>query len=474
MKLNSLYLFLAMVVATTFQVFSQAPQSIQYQTIVRDANGDIIANTSISLQITIRQTSVNGNDIYQETHSVTTNQFGLATIAMGSGVVSSGQFDTIPWANGSFYVNVALDPTGGNSYSDMGTSQLLSVPYSLYAEAAGSGGATGPTGPTGLDGSNGATGPTGADGSDGATGPTGANGADGSDGATGPTGGDGADGATGPTGPTGATGPTSGANALWSLNGSKIYYNSGNVGVGNTAPFALLDVTSNVNEKTLNVYNIAAGNNGQIASIQRTKDGQGGNDLLQIIVPSTSPSTMNMIEAEYGSGTITFRVDADGDLEIDGAAIKPGGGSWVAPSDARLKKDVVPYTDGLDKVLKVQPVWFSYNEKMDFTSFMPDDKNRYVGVIAQDMQKVAPYMVTTSDVQYDDNGNIIDQTQYLQYDATALNYMLVNAMKEQQAQIEALKAEVAELKKSKKEKRKDKRKKNDEELQSSCVKYEYE
>jgi hypothetical protein len=184
--------------------------------------GKLIANQLLGIEIVILQGSSTGTPVYTETDTVTSNQFGLFTIAIGKGKVISGAFGSIVWSTGDYWLQVLMDPTGGSSYVSMGASQLLSVPYALYAANASTSGPTGPTGPTGITGITGPTGlegntgPTGADGSIGATGPTGA---DGSIGATGPTGADGSIGVTGPTGaastvagPTGSTGP-SGSNA---------------------------------------------------------------------------------------------------------------------------------------------------------------------------------------------------------------------------------------------------------------------
>ena len=109
---------------------------------------------------------------------------------------------------------------------------------------------------------------------------------------------------------------------------------------------------------------------------------------------------------------------ADG-IEIDGDAEKPGGGSWSASSDRRLKKDITNYTDGLETLLRIRPVKYHYNE----TSGLPVDKE-HIGVIAQELKKVAPYMVFTSD-----NGK---GTNYLKVDFSAATYMLINATREQQ------------------------------------------
>jgi hypothetical protein len=124
-------------------------------------------------------------------------------------------------------------------------------------------------------------------------------------------------------------------------------------------------------------------------------------------------------------------------LHVNGTAAKPGGGSWTVASDQRLKKNVSAFTDGLDVLTKVKPVWFEYNGQAS----MPTDK-RYVGVIAQQMKEIAPYMVGRFTYQ-DTTGK---KTDYLDYDANALTYILVNAIQEQQKQMEQLKKEKDALK----------------------------
>ena len=204
--------------------FAQSPQLINYQGVARDVSGNVLANQAVGLKIDIRQTTATGIIVFEETHSITTNTFGLFNIKIGDGTPTLGSIASIDWSAGPYFIETSMDATGGTSYLPMGVAQMLSVPYALYAETSGSGGATGPQGPTGangtdgVDGATGPQGPTGAngtDGVDGATGPqgpTGANGTDGVDGATGPqgptgaNGTDGTDGATGPQGPTGADG----------------------------------------------------------------------------------------------------------------------------------------------------------------------------------------------------------------------------------------------------------------------------
>lgn len=111
-------------------------------------------------------------------------------------------------------------------------------------------------------------------------------------------------------------------------------------------------------------------------------------------------------------------------LSVNGSANKPGGGSWATFSDSRLKKNILDYSDGLNTLLKINPKRFHYNEKMDC-----DTSKEFVGIIAQDLKEIAPYMV--QDVKLKDEN-------YLSVDNSAMTYMLINAVKEQQAQIELL------------------------------------
>lgn len=189
-------------------VFAQAPQKINYQGIARDNAGLELANQAISLRFSIHQSTPTGTVSYNERHDgIITNQFGLFSIHIGDGFVLSGSMN-IDWSAGPYYLEVEMDPNGGNNFTSMGTSQLLSVPYALYAESSGNIGSTGPTGPTGWAGEIGPTGPTGPQGVSGNTGPTGADGLIGPTGLTGLQGVTGNTGAQGPTGPNGITGPT--------------------------------------------------------------------------------------------------------------------------------------------------------------------------------------------------------------------------------------------------------------------------
>jgi hypothetical protein len=118
-------------------------------------------------------------------------------------------------------------------------------------------------------------------------------------------------------------------------------------------------------------------------------------------------------------------------LHVAGDAGKPGGGTWTAASDRRLKKEIRPFSDGLTILKKINPVWFQYNG----LAGMPDDGKNYVGIIAQEMQATAPYTISTFT-------DPVSNTPYLNYDSNAVIYILINSVKEQQTEIEALRKQV--------------------------------
>jgi hypothetical protein len=114
-------------------LFAQVPQSFSYQSVIRDGTGELVANQQVGIQISILQGSATGTAVYTETHSPTTNANGLATLNIGEGTPSTGVFESINWGNGPYFVETSTDPAGGNNYSVSSVSQLLSVPYALYA-----------------------------------------------------------------------------------------------------------------------------------------------------------------------------------------------------------------------------------------------------------------------------------------------------------------------------------------------------
>ena len=117
-----------------FSSFSQSPEKISYQAIIRNSSNILVSNQSVGMKISILQGSTTGSSVYIETHTTFTNPNGLVSIEIGSGSVSSGSMSTINWENGPFFIKTETDPSGGISYSITGISQLLSVPFALHAK----------------------------------------------------------------------------------------------------------------------------------------------------------------------------------------------------------------------------------------------------------------------------------------------------------------------------------------------------
>lgn len=115
---------------------AQVPQLFNYQGIARDAGGNVLPNRVIGVQLSVLDGGPAGTVVYQETFTDTTNAFGLFSMQVGGGAVVSGTFASINWGTGNKYLQTAIDLTGGTNYSLSGTTQLLSVPYALYAQQA--------------------------------------------------------------------------------------------------------------------------------------------------------------------------------------------------------------------------------------------------------------------------------------------------------------------------------------------------
>jgi len=248
---------------------SGAPNGINYQAVIRNNLGALVANAPVAIRINIRQNSASGVVIFSEKHLVTTTQYGLVNFVIGAGAfLNGGPFATINWGNGPYYLDLGVAFSGlpnPTSYMAYGTQQMMSVPFALYAKSSGNllnqwkygtgvpavnlgttgdyyldtatgnvysktngtmwilisniMGPQGPLGLTGAQGIQGVPGPTGAAGATGPIGLTGPAGATGPQGVQGLPGTNGTNGAVGATGATGLTGPV-GAQGLPGTNGT--------------------------------------------------------------------------------------------------------------------------------------------------------------------------------------------------------------------------------------------------------------
>ena len=136
--MKKLLLSIFTVALSAITVFAQAPEKMNYQGVARDLSGNVLANQAVGLQVKIHSTTSGGAVVYQETHSASTNAFGLFNVVIGGGTVQSGTFSAITWGSNAFFAEVLMDATGGTSYTSMGTQQLVSVPYALNAKTAAS------------------------------------------------------------------------------------------------------------------------------------------------------------------------------------------------------------------------------------------------------------------------------------------------------------------------------------------------
>jgi uncharacterized protein (TIGR02145 family) len=132
------FLTLILINSIAFIALAQSPQKFAYQSVIRNAGNQLVANQNVGIKISILQGNATGSAVYAETHSPLTNANGLATLEIGGGAVLSGNFATINWANGPFFVKTEIDLNGGSNYTITNTSQLLSVPYALYANTTSS------------------------------------------------------------------------------------------------------------------------------------------------------------------------------------------------------------------------------------------------------------------------------------------------------------------------------------------------
>jgi hypothetical protein len=129
----------AVLLLITVLSFAQTPpEGINYQAIARDTTGKAMSNTNVVVKFTIWDAATGGNMLFTETQPpVNTNKYGLFTRVIGS--VQNSSFQNIPWEAGDKYLEVELSTTGGSTYISMGRTQMMSVPYALYAKNAGSG-----------------------------------------------------------------------------------------------------------------------------------------------------------------------------------------------------------------------------------------------------------------------------------------------------------------------------------------------
>jgi len=132
---------------TVYSGFAQSTMGFSYQAVIRNADGQPISNQEIGLRINLMAEEAE-TVYYAETHSATTSTQGIVSLVIGEGNVESGVLEDVPWSVGEIYLKIEVDPVGGTSYSELGTTKLNAVPYALFAVS----GNQGPQGEPGIDG----------------------------------------------------------------------------------------------------------------------------------------------------------------------------------------------------------------------------------------------------------------------------------------------------------------------------------
>jgi uncharacterized protein (TIGR02145 family) len=135
--MKKLFTLIASIIIS-INLFSQAPQKMSYQAVIRNASNELLVNKPVKMRISILQGSATGSSVYSELHSATTNANGLVSIEIGGGTSPTGIFSSINWGNGTYFVKTETDPNNGTNYTITGTTQLLSVPFSLHANCVSS------------------------------------------------------------------------------------------------------------------------------------------------------------------------------------------------------------------------------------------------------------------------------------------------------------------------------------------------
>ncbi|MDZ4750208.1 MAG: tail fiber domain-containing protein [Flavobacteriales bacterium] len=540
--MKNLYLLLTSIFVVSFALntFSQGPEAINYQAVIRDANGNILNDEFLSVQFTIYSSPFGGEPLtmqYREAHDALTNEFGLVNASIGFGQFSFGVFANLQWGLDEYHLKTEVDL--GNGWVDLGTQQLLSVPFAERADVAEdlaidfwkqSGnddvndsfdfigtttseelifktnntehmrvdvngnlgiGTNNPGHPQdglgfvgkmlhleGAADENAVILMSEADGVTNGTNVTQITHADGNfylrnhnpDGTLQMALGTGAD----PTmvitqddvqimnegysailkvsAPTGTlslvqmqnqqTGSTNNDGGLLEMIGNAMYLlnqESGNLicGTGGNNTLYISDddfVGININTPVTELH-VGTGTDASLSSHGYFMTGMvtglnivmDNNEIMARNDGNTSPLYLN---GNGGNMAIGQTVSPSWLLTVNGTAAKPGGGSWTATSDSRLKQNVQPYTFGLDEVLQIEPVSYHYIEQTGH-----DTSVEHVGVIAQDLQKISPKMVNECEME------MLDGTkgEYLNVDPSAFTYMLINAVKELKAENEALK-----------------------------------
>ncbi|OFY09563.1 MAG: hypothetical protein A2W93_00265 [Bacteroidetes bacterium GWF2_43_63] len=453
---------------------AQSPEAFNYQAVARDAAGDVMSNQAIGIRVSLHNGSAAGAVDYSETFTPTTNEFGLFTLSVGTGTPVTGQFDTLHWDVAQYWLQVEMDPAGGVAYADMGTSQLLSVPYAMYAskgvwEKMG-------TSAVYMDGRVGI----------GTTSPSAALDVVRNDNNTNSqiwvkqTGtGDASIGFNTPAGSWGIAtdqddfGKLKIGNSAFASSSPQMTFDmNGHIGMGTTTPTS----TSKLHVASTNRYAgyFTSDSVSYLTHAVHAEYKATSIDGIAVYGKSTPADFYGYggyFEGGYrgvfgysygtGSGYIGVRgiAETSGTGTVygvfgsaSGATGTPYGvycsgnggytGTWLAVSDSKFKKDVTNYSGALENIMKLRTV--SYNMKTEEYPFMGFSSGLQIGFISQEVKEIFPTLVEKGAHPGAEKEDA--EVEYLGMNYIGLVPVLVNAIQEQQQQIELLKQEIELLK----------------------------
>lgn len=418
-------------------VQAQVPGTLSYQGILMQSDGITpITDGAHSIVFKFYTVSSGGSSLFSRTVSVTTEK-GLYTCIIGGGSAPNAAFNSTEMGQlGSqqVYIGIALD--GGAELTPR--VQLTTSPYAYQAQSSYTISDAAVTSAKILDGTivnadvNSAAAIAGTKVSPNFGSQTISTSGSISIGGTisGTTGGTGIELSTGNHFITGSPSPTSAEGAPGSEAAITIQRGAtGGVKNGNTAEIKVSTWESGVNGRTSMEF--------WLSGLPNNENGFGSYGEVPVLVLHGDDLSGTSNEGRVGIGTLSPSTT----LSVNGDANKISGGTWGVFSDIRLKEDIRAFTDGLNVLMKVQPKRFRYN---GLGGNKPSEKDE-IGIIAQEVQKISPYMITT--VKQKLNPQDKEETDLLMYDGgSSLIYVMVNSIKEQQAEIEMLKRELAELK----------------------------
>ncbi len=138
--MKTLFLLLVNLLFTSVMLLeaqNNMPQAISYQAVARDAQGRVIVEKRIGIQVEILKGSTTGTVVFSETHSPTSSKTGTVNLLIGQGIRKTGTFSSVDWGADTYYLQLSMDLNGGSNYEKVSTTQMLPVPYALYAAKAG-------------------------------------------------------------------------------------------------------------------------------------------------------------------------------------------------------------------------------------------------------------------------------------------------------------------------------------------------